>query len=71
MQMPSPIIIELTDDQVAQLKEHYAFVDYEFENGAPGILVAQVGASQYGGHQYMRVGFLKHEHAKTIAYTAM
>jgi hypothetical protein len=70
MQMPKPIIIELTDEQVAKLKEHYDYVLSEWGNGEPGILVAQVGASQYGGHQYMRVGFLKHEHAKTVAGTA-
>jgi hypothetical protein len=70
MQMPKPLLIKMTAEQIALLAEHYAYVEHESAQGAPGMLVAQVGASQHGGHEYLRVGFISHEVAKTIVNAA-
>jgi len=64
---PGPILIALTEQQVEQLSEHYAHVEAEFQRGRRGMLVAQVGASQDGGHRLMRVGFIPHDDARAIA----
>lgn len=70
MPAPAPILIELTNEQIQQLRPFYEHVRTEWEEGAPGMLVAQVGATQHGGHRFMRVGFVPHEVAKTIVSTA-
>lgn len=70
MERPTPVVIELTDEQVEKLADHYAYVNQQWEQGEPGILAAQVGAEQFGGHRYIKVGFVAHDAARTIVGAA-
>ena len=66
---PAPVWIDLTPDQAAALREHFAFVHAEAARGFKGMLVAQV--MNYPGSQVlsprMKVGFIPHERAKLLA----
>lgn len=82
MSGPKPIVILLTDDQVEQLKEHFAFVTAEANRGFKGILAAQIlqEGSSAGNDQLwhlenptparMRVGFVPHDKAVHLQKSA-
>lgn len=58
-----PLIIELTDEQIAELADVYRLVSSEHEAGRTGMLLAQVGRPD---STKMTVGFIPHERAKEL-----
>lgn len=70
MKKPHSIYIYLTDEQVEQLKEHFAYVRHEAARGARGMLLAQVWDVGSAGQASMRVGFVEHDVAKTVEHAA-
>ncbi len=58
MNKPEKQYIELTPDQVAELRHWYDYCDHEHARGKPGVLLAQVGKVRQG---VMVVNFIPHD----------
>jgi hypothetical protein len=63
---PAAEFIDLTAEQIAQLKPFYDYIAAEHEAGRTGMLIAQVGRVW---NWKMKVAFIPHDMAKKLVAT--
>lgn len=64
------MVVDLTDEQVAQLMPLFDAAENADKLGLTGMLVAQPFKHVLSGKYQMRVGFLPHEKAKHLRWQA-